>query len=71
MTDWVKQYDAPTGTVWVCGACGKAAKNRATGDISRGWDESCMMHATLCYEEHSHGWVRYGGGYADHVRVQD
>lgn len=42
---------APDGQVYVCGACGKRSKDRY-GDkaIDRGWDESCMMHAVLVYE---------------------
>lgn len=42
---------APKGQVFVCGCCGKQSKDRY-GDqkISSGWDESCMMHAILCYE---------------------
>lgn len=43
-------YDAPEGTVWVCLACGKRARNRVSGGIDRFWDESCYMHAELVYE---------------------
>jgi hypothetical protein len=48
--------DAPEGQVWVCGACGKLSKD-LYGDkrISRGWDESCVLHAVLCYEEKRDG----------------
>jgi hypothetical protein len=42
------EQDAPVGTVWVCGACGKQASNRYDGGISYGWDESCMLNAVLC-----------------------
>lgn len=34
---------APTGYVWLCGACGKTAEDRYGID----WDEACMMHAEL------------------------
>jgi len=40
---------APTGTIWVCGACGKTAKDRY-GDTGSSWDESCMLNAVLCHE---------------------
>ena len=42
--------------VWVCSACGKTSRTRYGFDktdarvASRGWDESCMLHAVLCYE---------------------
>lgn len=42
---------APKGTVWVCSACGKRARDRMTGGISHGWDVSCAMHAVLCLED--------------------
>ena len=42
---------APVGQVWVCNACGKRSKDRyGLQRIDRGWDESCMLHAILCYE---------------------
>ena len=43
---------APAGAVWVCGACGKTARDRygIEGEHSRGWDESCMLNAVLCDE---------------------
>ncbi len=43
---------APTGQVFVCGACGKRSRDRY-GDqaISRWWDSSCMLNAILCYED--------------------
>jgi hypothetical protein len=44
------QYDAPAGSVWVCGACGKRSGNRANGTIDRGWDESCFLNSLLCVE---------------------
>lgn len=55
---------APDDQVWVCGACGKTSRTKygvlANGSrkmpdgeyvASQGWDESCMMHAILCYKE--------------------
>lgn len=45
---------APQGQVYVCAACGKTSPTM-TGyhDGKRvapgGWDESCFMHAVLCY----------------------
>lgn len=40
---------APAGTVFVCGACGKTSANLYGGDDGPlGWDESCMLSATLC-----------------------
>ena len=49
---------APEGQVWICGACGKKsrtmygfdAENKSTA-IDRGWDESCMLNAVLCYSD--------------------
>lgn len=43
---------APTGTIWVCAACGKTHKDRYgdEGEGDRGWDASCMLHAVLCVE---------------------
>lgn len=41
-------YDAPSGTIWVCTACGKSSKNRIEGDPRSWWDASCFMHAVLC-----------------------
>jgi hypothetical protein len=54
---------APTGAIWVCGACGKTARDRygIEGDHSRGWDESCMLNAILCNEQK--GFTR-GGMYS-------
>lgn len=42
---------APEGQVFVCMACGKMSKDKY-GDqqISRGWDESCMLNSAL-FEE--------------------
>lgn len=46
---------APDGTVYVCSACGKTSPTRSgwtAGGRARAakssWDESCMLHATLC-----------------------
>ena len=43
---------APEGQVFVCSACGKRSKDRY-GDqaIDHWWDESCMLHAVLCYDK--------------------
>ena len=43
---------APVGQVFVCEACGKRSRD-IIGEqcISRGWDESCMLNAILCYED--------------------
>lgn len=51
---------APTGAVWVCGACGKTSKDRY-GDGRSSWDESCMLNAILCFERQpgSLDWVRF------------
>lgn len=43
---------APEGQVFICGACGKRSKDRyGNQEIDRGWDESCMLHSVLCYED--------------------
>lgn len=49
---------APEGQVWICAACGKRARSRYGFDaqnrstaLDSGWDESCMLHAVLCYAE--------------------
>ncbi len=43
---------APEGQVYVCGACGKTSKDMAGKlALSRGWDESCMLNAILCWED--------------------
>lgn len=39
---------APPGTIYVCGGCGKTARD--TYAVVGGWDESCMLNAVLCYE---------------------
>lgn len=39
------EYEAPEGQVWVCGKCGKYAKNRVdVGDVN------CFFNAVLCYD---------------------
>jgi hypothetical protein len=44
--------EALTGQVYVCMACGKRSKDiYGFKKISRGWDESCMLNALLCYED--------------------
>lgn len=53
---------APDGQLWVCTACGKRARtrygftetNKSTA-LDYGYDESCMMHAVLCYEAKEDG----------------
>ena len=40
---------AENGEIWVCGACGKTAKDRY-GDGNSSWDESCFMNSILCKE---------------------
>jgi hypothetical protein len=43
---------AAKGQVFVCQACGKRSRDRyGEHRISRGWDESCAMHAVLCTED--------------------
>lgn len=43
------QHEAPAGTIWVCQACGKTARDRTTSDA--GWDESCALNAILWKED--------------------
>lgn len=43
-------YDAPTGAIWVCGACGRVSKNRASVG-----DESCFLNAVLCHDDKPYG----------------
>lgn len=39
---------APPGQIWVCCACGKTSPDRFGGpNASVGWDESCMLNASL------------------------
>lgn len=40
---------APEGTIYVCAACGKTARDTYNGP--RGWDESCMLNAVLCHDK--------------------
>lgn len=43
---------APEGQVFVCATCGKRSRDRfGNQKISRGWDESCMLNAVLCYDD--------------------
>jgi hypothetical protein len=44
---------APSGTLWICGACGKTHTDQYgdEGEGSRGWDESCMLNAVLCHAD--------------------
>jgi hypothetical protein len=42
---------APEGQVYVCAACGKTSRDKyGFQKISRGYDESCMLNAVLCYD---------------------
>lgn len=50
MDTQTREAAAQPGSVWVCGACGKIARDRMHGGLSTGWDESCYMHAVLCKE---------------------
>ena len=36
---------APPGWLWQCGACGRKTRDRYGEE--GGWDESCMLNATL------------------------
>lgn len=45
----INRFAGP-GTVWVCSACGKTAKDRY-GDSGTSWDESCMLNAVLCHDK--------------------
>ena len=46
---------APEGQIYVCAACGKTSYNRVGENTAGervcmpGWDESCFLHAVLCY----------------------
>lgn len=46
---------APEGQIYVCAACGKQSPTGSGHDASGkrvvkgSWDESCMLHAVLCY----------------------
>ena len=42
-----KGPQAPEGKVFVCLACGKQAKDKYYGGISKSWDESCMLNSDL------------------------
>lgn len=61
---------APEGTIYVCAACGKTSNTRSgwysdnTRSSDGRWDESCMLHAVLCYKDKNPGgiWVAYNGG---------
>lgn len=49
--------------IWICAACGKQArwrygfddKNVNDPERSAGWDESCVMRATLCHKDKKDG----------------
>lgn len=43
---------APEGQVFVCAACGKRSRDLyGLQSIDKGWDESCMLNAVLCYDK--------------------
>jgi transposase len=50
MTQQDDERFAREGTIWVCAACGKTAKDRY-GDGTSSWDESCMLNSVLCHAE--------------------
>lgn len=52
--DWLREYDAPEGGTWVCGACGRYGQNRVTLG-----DEACFSNAILC-ETSSLGMGKWG-----------
>lgn len=55
--EWEREYDAPEGYVWVCGACGRHGKNR-----TRIGDESCFMNGVLAkWDEAAKQWVAKEG----------
>lgn len=54
-SNWAAEYEAPAGQIWICGACGKRARNKATGGLNRLWDEACFLNAVLCYDEDGAG----------------
>lgn len=52
---WMAEYEAPSGAIWVCAACGKSGSNRAMIG-----DESCFLNAVLCHKEkHADGYWEY------------
>lgn len=52
LTEFAQKHEAPEGQIWICSCCGKHAKNSVTHKgASYGWDESCFLHAVLCYDE--------------------
>jgi hypothetical protein len=63
--------NAPPGTTWVCGACGKRASNRYDGGIDYGWDVSCTMNAVLCRTDSIRLDDHDRVAYADPVAIKD
>ena len=50
---------APEGSIWVCIACGKYAKDKFGNE--RGWDAGCMLNSSLfkiCDLEFENGRVK-------------
>lgn len=45
-------YVAPPGHIFLCDACGKVSRTRygLDGSAQHGWDESCMLNASLMKE---------------------
>lgn len=51
MDNFGRNRIAPEGQVYVCNACGKRSKDLyGKQKIDFWWDESCAIHAVLCYE---------------------
>ncbi len=44
---------APEGQIWVCGACGKTAKDQyGPPNAHFQWDVSCVLNSILVYEDY-------------------
>ena len=41
---------APTGKIYVCGACGKTSRGLYGLQSDYGWDESCILNAVVADE---------------------
>lgn len=59
----MSNQEAPEGTIWVCGACGKTSRWQygfdpllSRAEASPGWDESCMLNAVLCHAPRGLAW---------------
>lgn len=65
-----KERFAPAGMIWVCGACGKVAKDRygmERGLISPGWDESCALNCSMVDLNH----LEWSGDRVCRVKLAD